>query len=109
MRKINALIKYEIINLKRGKLIWVIAALYAFGIQQTISSMNSGDGIFLSVVGVIKVSWLPLNLIMVPILILCMKIGQSHNDIFEIIDISHRKIMLSKLLTLSIIEGFVLI
>ncbi|MBX4259439.1 ABC transporter permease [Clostridium estertheticum] len=109
MRKINALIKYEIINLKRGKLIWVIAALYAFGIQQTISSMNSGDGIFLSVVGVIKVSWLPLNLIMVPILLLCMKIGQSHNDIFEIIDISHRKIMLSKILTLSIIEGFVLI
>lgn len=109
LRKINALIKYEIINLKRGKLIWVIAALYAFGIQQTISSMNSGDGIFLSVVGLIKVSWLPLNLIMVPILILCMKIGQSHNDIFEIIDISHRKIMLSKLLTLSIIEGFVLI
>ncbi|MCB2353726.1 ABC transporter permease [Clostridium estertheticum] len=109
MRKINALIKYEVINLKRGKLIWVIAALYAFGIQQIISSMKLGDVTFLSVVGLIKDSWLPLNFIMVPILLLCMKIGQSHNDIFEIIDISHRKIMLSKFLTLSIIEGFVLI
>jgi hypothetical protein len=109
LRKINALVKYEITNLKRGKLIWVIAALYIFGFQQVMSSMHLGGRLYLSVVQLINVSWLPLNLIMVPILLLCMNIGQSHNDIFKVIDVSDREIRLSKIATLSIIQGFVLL
>jgi len=108
LRKINALVKYEITNFRRGKLIWVIAALYIFGIQQVISSMHLGGRLFLSIVQLISVSWLPLNLIMVPILLLCMNIGQSHNDIFKVMDVSDREIRLSKIATLSIIQGFVL-
>ena len=39
--------------------------LYIFGIQQVISSMKLDGFLFLSVVGLIKVSWLTLNLLTV--------------------------------------------
>jgi len=54
------------------------------------------------------VSWLPLNLLMVPILLLSMRIGQSHNDIFKITDISDKEVILSKIATMFIIKGVIL-
>ncbi|WP_032121231.1 hypothetical protein [Clostridium amazonitimonense] len=108
MRKINALIKYEVTNLKRGKLIWIMSILYAFGVQQCISSMYKNEGLLLSLVGLIKVSWLPLNFIMIPLMLISMEIGKSDNEIFKAMDISHKERMLSKVITVFIVDGVIL-
>jgi hypothetical protein len=108
LRKINALIKYEFINLKRGTFIWVMVGLYAFGVQQSIASMYLGGSSFLSLVDLIKVSWLPLNFIMIPVLLLSMKIGKSENEIFNTMDISPKEIFMSKVATVGIITGVIL-
>lgn len=107
LNKINALVRYDILNLRRGKLKWIIAILYLFGVEQSISSMWPSSS-FLSLVGFIKVSWLPMNLIMIPLLIIFMKIGKSDNDIFKTIDISHKEFILSKLMIICIISGIIL-
>lgn len=103
LTKINALVKYEMINLRRGKLVWIIAVLYIFGLQQVISNMFSYGNTFLSLRGLIENSWLPLNLIMIPLLLLNMNIGESENDIFKTLDMSSAKIFISKVVTSSII------
>ncbi len=103
MKKINNLVKYELINLKRGKLIWIIYLLYIFGIQQIISSMYNNGQFSLTLVGLIQNSWLPLNFIMIPIILLSMKIGESDDDIFKTLDISVKQIILSKFITLMVI------
>lgn len=108
MRKVNALVRYELTNIKRGKLIWVIAILYAFGIEQCISLMFTYGNNALSLVQLIKSSWLPINFIMVPLMILAMIVGESDDEIFKVMDISHIEAMLSKLLTLAIIDGVIL-
>lgn len=105
--KIKALAKYEIVNLKRGILVWIIPILYAIGVQQAISSMHFGGNWRLMLVGFIKVSWLPLNFIMIPLLLISMKIGKSENDIFNAIDISPKEKMLGKIASVSIINGIV--
>ena len=86
LKKISALIKYEVIDIFRGKLIWIIFFLYLFGVIQVISSMKMGGYSFFTLVGLIKVSWLPLNFIMIPVMLLSMKIGESENEIFKILD-----------------------
>lgn len=96
LKKVNALVKYETINLRRGILIWSIIVLYVFGWQQVIGSMFSAGHLFLSLDGVVSTSWLPLNLIMIPLLLLNMKIGESENDIFKTLDISSFETYLSK-------------
>lgn len=108
MRKVNALVRYELTNIKRGKLIWVIAILYAFGIEQCISFMFTYGNNALSLVELIKNSWLPINLIMVPLMISAMMVGESDDEIFKVMDISHVEAMSSKLLTLAIIDGVIL-
>lgn len=107
LKKVNALIKYEMINLRRGILIWSIIALYIFGYQQVISSMFSNGNSFLSLQGLTGNSWLPLNFIMIPFLLLNMKIGESENDIFKTLDITPAKIFLSKIIT-SFIVGLII-
>lgn len=109
LRKIKALAKYEIINLRRGKLIWVIGALYIFGIQQVIDSMKLSGNTFLSVVGLIKTSWLPLNFIMIPLLLLIVTIGQSSNEVFGSLDISRKEILMSKIITVGVIDVVLLL
>lgn len=106
LNKINALVRYEILNLKRGRLKWIIAILYFFGIEQALSTMFSPAS-FLSLVGFIKFSWLPINLIMIPLILIFMKIGESENEIFKAIDISHKEFILSKFIIISIICGIV--
>lgn len=105
--KIKPLVKYELINIKRGILIWIIAIFYAVGVQQSISGIYFKSGSSLTLVGLIQFTWLPLNFIMLPIIILSMKIGQSDNDIFKITDISPKEKMLSKMTVISIIDGIV--
>ncbi|QAA31771.1 ABC transporter permease/M1 family aminopeptidase [Clostridium manihotivorum] len=108
MKKIKALAKYELINLRRGKLIWIIGALYIFGIQQSVDSMRTSGKIFLSVVGLIRISWLPLNFIMVPLLLLIVMIGESSNEVFESLDITYKDIIKGKLLTAAVIDAILL-
>jgi hypothetical protein len=108
LRKINALVKYEFINIRRGFLIWIVAILYAFGVQQDLSSMFTFGHHSLLLVGLIKVSWLPINFIMVPLLLLSLKVGESENEIFKSIDISPKEIILSKLSVMSIIDAIIL-
>lgn len=100
--------KYEFINLKRGLLIWIILILYAVGTQQEISGIYFGSDTFLSLSGLIKNSWLPLNFIMIPFLLLGMKIGESDNDIFRVMNISHKEEVLSKAGVLLIIDAAIL-
>lgn len=100
--------KYELIYLKRSPLIWVIGILYLSGIEQVISSMYLGDTLTLSLVGFVKASWLPLNFIMIPILLISMLIGESNNEVFEAADISPSEIIISKSLTLAILGGVIL-
>lgn len=109
LRKVNALIKYEIINLKRGILIWIILVLYIFGIQQSISSMLYANAGFVSVFGFIKGSWLSLNFIMIPLMLIGIKVGKSNNDIIKVMDIGPMEIILSKLGTMAIISGVILL
>lgn len=104
LKKINALIKYEVIDIYRGKLIWIISFLYIFGVIQVLSSMKTGGYSFFTLVGLIKVSWLPLNFIMIPVMLLSMKIGESENEIFEILDISPMEYLISKIGAISIID-----
>ncbi|MFA6941876.1 MAG: hypothetical protein WCQ54_13005 [Clostridiaceae bacterium] len=108
MKKISALIKYEVIDIFRGKLIWIIFFLYLFGVIQVISSMKMGGYSFFTLVGLIKVSWLPLNFIMIPVMLLSMKIGESENEIFEILDISPMEFIISKIGAVSIINLVIL-
>ncbi|MDP4089257.1 MAG: hypothetical protein Q8930_08335, partial [Bacillota bacterium] len=108
MRKVNALVRHEIINLRRGKLIWIAAILYVVGVQQVISSMYTFGSTFMSLVGLIKTSWLPLNFIMIPLLLLSMNIGYSRNEVFETLDISPGEVLLSKVLTVAIVDGVIL-
>lgn len=108
MRKINALVKYELINFKRGKLIWVMAVLYIFGIEQCISAMFTFGEHYLTLVKLIQNSWLPLNFIMIPLMLLSMKIGESDDELFKTMDISLKQTMMGKILTLIIIDIIIL-
>lgn len=108
LKKINALIKYEVIDIFRGKLIWIISFLYIFGVIQVISSMKTRGYSFFTLVGLIKVSWLPLNFIIIPVMLLSMKIGESENEIFKILDISPMKYIISKIGAISIIDLIIL-
>lgn len=105
MRKVNALIRYEIINLRRNVLPWIIIILYSFGVQQVISNEKQ----FLSLVNFIECSWLPLNFIMIPLLFLGLNIGKSNNDIFNTIDISPKEKVLSNVLTMAVIDAFIFV
>lgn len=108
LRKINALVRYEIVNIRRGLLIWIITILCAFGVQQAINSMFTFGQHSLSLVGLIKISWVPINFIMVPLLLLSLKVGKSENEIFNSIDLSPKEIILSKLAVISIIDAIIL-
>ncbi|ERI94011.1 hypothetical protein HMPREF1982_01267 [Clostridiales bacterium oral taxon 876 str. F0540] len=109
MIKIKPLVKYEIINIRRSNIVWIIGILYAFGLQQSISSMFKYGGHFLSLVDFVGSSWLPLNFIMIPIMLVAMDIGAGENDIFRTMNISSRKLFLSKLITMIIIDAVILI
>lgn len=104
MKRINALIRYELINIKRGALIWITLILYVFGLQQIISCIHF-DSSVLSLVEFIKYSWLPLNFIMIPIMLLCMQVGGSENEVFNSMDISHKEIVCSKVGFMFLING----
>lgn len=108
LRKLNAMMRYELINLRRGILIWVIAVLYAIGIEQVMTSMFSSHSDFISLVGLIKVSWLPLNFIMLPLMLLSLNVGYSKNDVFDTLDISPGEVLMSKVLAVSVVNGLVL-
>lgn len=106
--KVKALVRYELTNIKRGKLIWVIAILYAFGIEQSISSMFTYGNNAVSLVELIKHSWVPINFIMIPLMIMAMMVGESDDEIFKVMDISPLETILSKLLTLAIVDVVIL-
>lgn len=108
MKKISTLIKYELINLIRGGLVWVMALLYIFGVQQVISSMNSSSGWYIAIFKLIKVSWLPLNLIAIPLMLMAIKIGKSDTEIFQAMDISTGEVFLSKIGVILIIDFLIL-
>ena len=107
LKKINALIRYEFINLRRGVLIWIIPILYAIGIQQQIYGVCF-NGHTMSLVGLIGYSWVPLNFIMIPLLLISMKVGKSDSDIFKVINISHKEEVLSKAGVLLVIDAAIL-
>ena len=69
MSRVKGLIRYELTNIRRGILIWVAIALFAFAAEQNVSSMFRGGFSYLSLAGFIATSWLPLNFIMIPTMI----------------------------------------
>ena len=109
MKVIRALTKYELLELIRGKILWVILLLYIFGFQQSISSMYIAGEFKIGFVSILKSSWLPLNLIMFPMLIIAFKIGNSEDEIFNSMNISRREKLLGKLNPLLIINLIILL
>jgi len=107
--KIKPLVKYEIINIRRSNIVWIIGILYAVGLEQSISSMFTYGKHFLSLVDFIGASWLPLNFVMIPIMLVAMDIGAGESDIFRTMNISSRKLFLSKLITMLIIDAVILL
>lgn len=109
MSKIKPLVKYEIINIRRSNIVWIIGILYAVGLEQSISSMFTYGKHFLSLVDFVGASWLPLNFIMIPIMLVAMDIGAGENDIFRTMNISSRKLFMSKLITMLVIDAAILL
>lgn len=109
LKKIKLLIRYELTNLKRSPLIWIILILYIFAVEQDISSMNLGGRFWLTSFGFIELSWFPLNMIMIPILLVNSNISSTSNDIFETMDLSYFQKKMGKILSLVIFNGVILI
>ena len=83
--------------------------LYAIGVEQSVSSMYNSGIFTLSLVGLIKVSWLPLNFIMIPVLLTGMSIGYNSNDMFDTMNVSRWQKMLAKILTLAMFDGIIML
>jgi len=109
LKKIKALIRYEMIDLRRSPIVWVILILYAIGVQQDFSGIFFVVDKPLTLFSFIVYSWLPLNFIMIPVLLVNMNIGYNSNEIFNTMDISPSEIMLSKILTLILFDGIILL
>lgn len=107
MKKINGLIKYELLDLIRSKIIWIMLALYIFGVEQSISSMYVLGQFKIGFVSYFKTSWLPLNLVMFPLLIIGVKVGMSRNQIFETFSISIKEKVMSKLICMVVVGAFI--
>lgn len=106
LKNINALIRYEIINIKRSVLIWIMIALYCFGLQQAIYYIKYDSG-FICLADFIVYSWVPLNFTMIPIMLLGIHVGESDNEVFRCMNITHREKVLSKIGVMSIITGMI--
>lgn len=106
MKKVKALTKYELINFKKSKLFWTILILYIIGIVLSVYPYFHFEKSFVSF---IMNSWIPMNVIMVPCLLVAINVGKSENEIFNYLDISNKEKILSKLMPLGIISLAILI
>ncbi|CAM3021349.1 hypothetical protein HAHI6034_12160 [Hathewaya histolytica] len=98
MKKVRALYRYEMINLVKSKIFWGYTGLFLFGLQQMYSALI-GEGRFMGgVSSIINFSWLPINLIMLPLMIILYYVGKSRNEIIDTLDLSIRERLYSKLL-----------
>ncbi|MFX0550125.1 hypothetical protein ACOAKC_12455 [Hathewaya histolytica] len=98
MKKVRALYRYEMINLVNSKIFWGYIGLFLFGLQQMYSALI-GEGRFVGgVSSIINFSWLPINLIMLPLMIILYYVGKSRNEIIDTLDLSIRERLYSKLL-----------
>lgn len=98
MKKVRALYRYEMINLVKSKIFWGYTGLFLFGLQQMYSALI-GEGRFMGgVSSIVNFSWLPINLIMLPLMIILYYVGKSRNEIIDTLDLSIRERLYSKLL-----------
>jgi len=88
VKKALSIFKCEFTNLKRSKILWVTLALYLIGYQQLFSALFNHFEFKGGLVSLIKLSWLPINFIMIPLLIISCNIGASRNEIFNVMDVT---------------------
>ncbi|MDP4143346.1 MAG: hypothetical protein Q8936_02515 [Bacillota bacterium] len=109
MKKIKALMKYELINLHKNFILVIMLLLFLFGLQQQLWSSRIYDEFRLNLVTFLKTLWLPINLIYIPILIINEIIGSGNQEIFEALNISKRERFLGKFFTGAIINLIIVI
>lgn len=109
MKKSTSLAKYEFINLLRSKLFWIMAGIYIIGIEESIRLMHTESGLNIGLIYYFKSSWLPLNLMMFPLLLIGYKLGKDKNEIFDILNISKSQRIKGKVIPLVIISLFILL
>lgn len=104
MEKAKVLAKYELLNLVRSKLFWIMAVLYFLGFFQFKNIMFE-DGVWKGgLIFYLKFSWLPLNFMMFPLLLIGYRIGKSKSEIIEVLDISAKERILGKCIPMIIIS-----
>lgn len=104
MNKIKHLVRYEFIDLKRNHIFIIMSILYIFGVQQVISNMRYGGNLYLTLIGLQKDSWVPINFLIIPIMYIGVKVGKSENEIFKSISISKNEVLISKYLSILLIS-----
>lgn len=109
MRKTKALIRYNFLNLHRIFIIIIMMILFLFGIQQQLWSSRISGAFHLNLITFLKTSWLPINLIYIPILIINEIISSSDQEIFHVLNISKKERFLGKFFTSAVINLAIII
>ncbi|PPK43928.1 hypothetical protein, partial [Clostridium algidicarnis] len=109
MRKIKALIRYNFLNLHRIFIIIIMMILFLFGIQQQLWASRISGAFHLNLITFLKTSWLPINLIYIPILIINEIISSSDQEIFHVLNISKKERFLGKFFTSAVINLAIII
>lgn len=94
--KIIELIRYELIEIYRRRILLITGVLFLFGLQQVLWAGKAGGNFNLGLVTFLKSYWLPINLIYIPLLIIFLDIGSSDTELFKVMNISPIERLLSK-------------
>lgn len=108
LKKSISIFKYEFINLKRSKIFWISIVLYLIGYQQVFSAFIRHFNLYGGLVSLIRLSWLPMNFIMIPLLIIASEIGRDRVEVFETLDIKPAEKMLGKAISVLTMAGIFL-
>jgi len=109
MRKIKAIMKYEFLNLHKNFIIILMMLLLLFGLQQQLWALRINGEFHLDLITFLKVFWLPINLIYIPVMIINEIIGSGNQELFEVLNISKKERFLGKFFTSAIINLIIII
>jgi hypothetical protein len=83
--------------------------LFLFGIQQQLWASRISGAFHINLITFLKTSWLPINLIYIPILIINEIISSSDQEIFHVLNISKKERFLGKFFTSAVINLAIII
>ena len=108
MKNIKGIIKYEFLNLHKKFFIAFMMVLLLFGMQQQLWSLRGAGKFYITVISFLKASWLPINLVYIPILLINEIVGSSNQEIFQVLNTSKLERFMGKFLVGAIINVFVI-